>query len=98
MAADLVAGSSQLRLIAINAQRSEQLRTGIAGQLFQLTTRSRRMLVICKVRNRQPGGNYAKPLIEGGKLAQERLEGRLTQPAFLRTRWILQRLQAVQNQ
>ena len=31
MATELVAGTSQLRLIPLNAQRSEQLRTGIAG-------------------------------------------------------------------
>jgi len=31
MAVELVASSSQLRLMAIDAQRSEQLRTGIAG-------------------------------------------------------------------
>ena len=31
MAVELVASSSQLRLMAIDAQRAEQLRTGIAG-------------------------------------------------------------------
>ena len=31
MAAELVAGTSQLRLISLYAQRSEQLRTSIAG-------------------------------------------------------------------
>src|SRR5215831_1399462 len=42
-------------------------------------------------------GNHAKPRIESSKLAQERLERRLAQPSFLRTRRILERLQAVQN-
>ena len=31
MATELLAGTSQLRLVPINAQGSEQLRTGIAG-------------------------------------------------------------------
>ena len=31
MAAELVAGTSQFRFISIDAQRSEQLRPGIAG-------------------------------------------------------------------
>ncbi len=31
MAAELVAGTAQLRVISLYAQRSEQLRTGIAG-------------------------------------------------------------------
>ena len=39
MATELVAGTSQLRFIAFDAQRSEQLCTGIAGELFQVTTR-----------------------------------------------------------
>src|SRR6202008_3752433 len=43
-------------------------------------------------------GDYAQPLIESGKLAQKRLEGRLTQPSLLWTRWILERFQAIQNQ
>jgi hypothetical protein len=38
MATELVAGTSQLCLISIDAQRPEQLRTGIAGELFQITT------------------------------------------------------------
>ena len=54
--------------------------------------------MICNVRNRQPRGNYTKPRIEGSKLAQKRLEGRITQPSFLWTRRILERLQAIQNQ
>ena len=39
MATELVAGTSQLRFIPFDAQRSEQLRTGIAGELFQVTPR-----------------------------------------------------------
>ena len=37
MATELVAGTSQLRLVPFNTQRLEQLRTGIAGELFQVT-------------------------------------------------------------
>ena len=51
MAAELVAGTSQLRLIPFNAQGSEQLRTGVAGQLLQVTTWGRRALVICNIGN-----------------------------------------------
>jgi hypothetical protein len=40
MATELVAGTSQLCLFSLYAQRAEQLRTGIAGQLFQVTTQS----------------------------------------------------------
>ena len=39
MAAELVAGTSQLRFITPNAQRSEQPCTGIAGELVQVATR-----------------------------------------------------------
>ena len=39
MAAELGAGASQLRLISIYAQRSEQFRASIAGQMFQVTTK-----------------------------------------------------------
>jgi hypothetical protein len=37
---ELVAGGSQLDLVPFNTQRSEQLRTGITGQLLQLATQS----------------------------------------------------------
>src|SRR5271166_1371826 len=97
MAAELVAGALQLRLMPIDAQRSEQLRTGIAGKLFQVTTKSRGALVICNISDRRPRGNYAKPRIEGSEFAQKRLEGRLTYASFLWTRWILERLQTIQN-
>ena len=53
--------------------------------------------MICNVRDRQPRGNYTKPRIEGSKLAQKRLEGRIAKPSFLRTRRILERLQAIQK-
>ena len=98
MATELVAGTSQLRFISFDAQRSEQLCTGIAGELLQVPARGRGALVICNVRDRQPRGNYAKPRIEGSKLAQKRLQGRIAQPSFLWTRRILERLQAIQNQ
>ena len=54
--------------------------------------------MIRNISDRQPGGNHAKPRIESGELAQKRLEGRLTEPSFLQTRRILERLQAIQNQ
>jgi hypothetical protein len=38
MAAELVAGASQVGFWPSNAERSKELRTGIAGQLFQGTT------------------------------------------------------------
>ena len=98
MAPELVAGASQLRFISFDAQRSEQLCTGIAGELFQVAAQGRGALVICDISDRKPGGNYAKPLIEGSELPQKRLNGRLTKPSFLCTRRILERLQAVQNQ
>src|SRR6516162_5427760 len=97
MATKLVAGTSQLRLIPIDAQCSEQLRPGITRQLFQVTTKGRGALVICNISYRRSRGNHAKPRIEGSELAQKRLEGRLTQPSFLWTRRILQRLQTIQN-
>ena len=37
MATELVASTSQLGFRPVNAERSEQLRTGIAGQMFQVT-------------------------------------------------------------
>src|SRR6266446_7415366 len=98
MATELVAGISQLLLIPLNAERSEQFCTGIAGQLFQVTAEGRGALVICNISNRRPRGNHAKPRIEGSEFAQKRLEGRLAQPSFLRTWRVLERLQAIQNQ
>jgi hypothetical protein len=38
MAAELVTGTSQFCLITFNAQRSEQLLPGFAGELFQVPT------------------------------------------------------------
>src|SRR6516162_3655873 len=98
MAAELVAGTLQLRLMSINAQRSEQFRAGVAGQLFQVTTQGRGALMICNISNWCPRGNHAKPLIEGCKLAQKRLERRLPYPSFLWTGRILEGLQAIQDQ
>src|SRR5580692_12240991 len=98
MATELVAGTSQLRLMPVYAQRPEQLRTSIAGKLFQVTTKSRGALVICNISDRRSRGNHAKPRIEGSEFAQKRLEGRLTYASFLWPRRILERLQAVQNQ
>ena len=46
---------------------------------------------------RRPRGDYAKPLIEGGELAQKRLQGSLTQASLLWTGRILEWLQAVQD-
>src|SRR5215469_9850654 len=97
MATELVARASQLRFFSFYSLRSEQLRTGIAGQLVQLATQGRGALVICNIRNRRPRGNHAKPQIEGSEFTQERLEGRLSQPSFLWTRRILERLQPIQN-
>ena len=54
--------------------------------------------MIRDISNRQTRGNHAKPCIEGSELAQNRLEGRLTQASFLWTRRILERLQTIQNQ
>ena len=33
--------------------------------------------MMCNISDRYPCGNYAKPLVKGGKLAQKGLEGRL---------------------
>src|SRR5215471_14347187 len=65
--------------------------------MFQVTTQSRATLVVRQIGDRQARGNYAKARIECSEFAQERLEGRLTQPSFLWTRRILERLHAVQN-
>ena len=39
MAIELVASTSQLRLTPLYAQRSEQVRSGIAGELLQVPAR-----------------------------------------------------------
>jgi hypothetical protein len=51
--------------------------------------------VLCNISDRKPRSDYTKPSIESSKLAQKRLESRLTQPALLRTGRILERFQAV---
>ena len=53
--------------------------------------------MIRNISDQKSRGNYAKPLIEGSKFAQKRLERRLTQPSFLWTRRILERLQPIQK-
>ena len=53
--------------------------------------------MIRDISDRRSRGNHAKPGIEGSKLAQKRLEGRLAYPSFLWTRRVLERLQAIQN-
>src|ERR1700738_2295098 len=97
MAAELVAGTSQLLLMPLNTQRLKQLCTSIAGELLQVTAQSRGALVICNISDRRPRGNHAKPGIEGSEFAQKRLKGRLTYAPFLWTRRVLERLQAIQN-
>jgi len=77
MAMELVAGTSQLGLMSMDAQCSEQLRTSIAGKLFQVAAQGGGTFVIGNISDRQARGDYAQPRIEGGKLTQKRLEGRL---------------------
>jgi len=45
--------------------------------LFEITSQNRHSLVICQIGHRHSRGYHAKPRIEGGKLAQKRLEARL---------------------
>jgi hypothetical protein len=83
MPGELLAGNSQIDLVAFNAQGSEQLRPGIAGEIFQLATRCTGAFEICNVSNWYSCGNDAKPLVEGSKLAQEGLQSRVTESPFL---------------
>jgi hypothetical protein len=98
MATELVTGTSQLRFMRFDAQGSEQLRTGVAGQLFQVTAQNRGALVIRNISDWHPCGDHAKPCIEGSEFAQESLEGKRSDPSFLWTRRVLERLQTIQNQ
>src|SRR5215469_8009262 len=98
MALEFLAGTAHLRLGASYAQASQQLRPGLAGKVFQVTTEGRGVFMICNISNGETRGNHTKPLVEGSKLAQERLEGRFSYPSFLRTRRILERLQTIQKQ
>jgi hypothetical protein len=50
MAGELVAGALQFVFIPFNAERSEQVCTGIAGELFQVTAQGRGALILCKYR------------------------------------------------
>src|ERR1700720_1385373 len=76
MAAELVAGTSQLLLMPLNTQRLKQLCTSFAGELLQVTAQSRGALVICNISERRPRGDHAKPRIEGSEFAQKRLGGK----------------------
>ena len=69
MAAELVTGPSQLRLTPLYAERSEQFCTGNAGELLQVATQSRTLLVIRNIGHRRPGGDDAEPLVEGSEFA-----------------------------
>ena len=77
---------------------NERARDWKAPQSKQSDQPQETPLVICNISDRCPRGNHAKPRIEGSEFAQERLQGRITQPSFLWTRRILERLQAIQNQ
>src|ERR1700751_3707936 len=98
MALEFLAGTAYLRLGASHAQTSQQLRPGLAGKGFQVTTEGRGAFMICNIGNGETRGNHTKARIKGREFAQERLQGRLTPPSLLRTRRILERLQAIQNQ
>ena len=78
MAADFVAGTSQLRFLPFNPQGSQQLRAGFAGEMFQVTAQGGTTLLICNISDGQPRGDHTEPWIEGREFAQERLKRRLT--------------------
>jgi hypothetical protein len=98
MAPELLADRPQLGFGPFHTKARQQLRPGFPGKLLEATTPGRAALVVGEVGRRQPRGDDSKPLVEGGQFAQERLERRLAQPSLLRTRRILERLQAIQNQ
>src|SRR6201985_4023091 len=98
MALEFLAGTAHLRLGASHAQASQQLRTGLAGKVFQDTAEGRGAFMIGDISNGETRGNHTKAWIKGGEFAQERLEGRLTHPSLLRTRRVLERLQAQQKE
>src|SRR5258708_34952650 len=98
MAMKLVTGISQLRFGPLYAQRSQQLRTGITGELFQVTTQGRGAFMICNISDGETRGNHAKPRVKSRELAQKRLNRRLEDPSLLRTRRTLDGLQPVEDQ
>src|SRR5271165_6112394 len=53
--------------------------------------------MVYNISDSHPCSNYTKARVEGGQLAQKRLDSRFAQPTFLWTRRILERLQAIQN-
>ena len=83
MAPEVLAGPAQLGFRPFNAQRAQQPCTGIAGEVLQFAAWGGTVHVIRQVGDRRPGGKHAKPRIEGGQFAQERLEGRFAQPSLL---------------
>src|ERR1700739_1118984 len=98
MALEFLAGTAHLRRGAYHAQASQQLRPGLAGKVFQVTTEGRGAFMICDISNGETGGNHTKDRIKCREFPKERLQERLTHPSLLRTRRILERLQAIQNQ
>jgi hypothetical protein len=74
MAAELVAGTSQLGFISSNTQSAEESCTGIARYLFQLTAQSRTALVLGNIGDWYPCGNHAESRIEHGEFPQKRLK------------------------
>src|SRR5258707_3639781 len=98
MAIKLVTGISQLRFGPLYAQRSQQLRNRITGELFKVTTQGRGAFMICNISDGETRGNHAKPRVKRSELAQKRLNRRLADPSLLWTRRILERLQPVEDQ
>src|ERR1700749_4611146 len=98
MALEFLAGTAHLRLGASHAQASQQLCPGLAGKVFQVTTEGRGEFMICDTSYGETVGKHPRAQIKGAKFAQERVEESLPPPPLLRTRRILERLQAIQTQ
>jgi hypothetical protein len=69
VATELLAGAPQFLFVSFNAQRSEQLCPGLAGELFELTARGRGALEIGNIGDLYSCGNDTKPPIEGSKFS-----------------------------
>src|ERR1700741_3860676 len=98
MALEFLAGTAHLRRGAYHAQASQQLRPGLAGKVFQVTTEGRGAFMICDISNGETRGNHTKARIKGREVAEEHRQGRVAHPSLLRTRRILERLETIQNQ
>src|SRR5262249_19285372 len=70
MATEFLTCRLQLLFRSLDAQRAQQFCTGVARDLFEISSPHGSALVFCDIGDWQPGGDHAKPIVEQGERTQ----------------------------